>query len=137
MRMSGWSSDVCSSDLYAAKADGHGIHRFYRAELLVGAQNRKALEDDLRHALAQNQFHVAYQPVVSTGEERIVGYEALTRWEHTTRGQISTADFITDADDCGLTEYIRQLRGGHELHNDTRRPYACYVEMQMTANTSQ
>src|SRR3546814_6488524 len=95
MRISDWSSDVCSSDL-----------RFYRAELLVGAQNRKALEDDLRHALAQNQFHVAYQPVVSTGEERIVGYEALIRWEHPTRGAISPAEFIPVAEECGLIETI-------------------------------
>ncbi|HVI97598.1 MAG TPA: EAL domain-containing protein [Sphingomonas sp.] len=92
--------------LYAAKADGRGIHRFYRDELLAGAQNRKALEDDLRHALAQNQFHVAYQPVVSTKEERIVGYEALVRWEHPTRGAISPAEFIPVAEECGLIEAI-------------------------------
>src|SRR3546814_13112178 len=110
MRMSGWSSDVCSSDLYAAKADGHGIHRFYRAELLVGAQNRKALEDDLRHALAQNQFHVAYQPVVSTGEERIVGYEALIRWEHPPRGAISPAEFIPLAEESGRIEPTGECR---------------------------
>ncbi|MCM8731769.1 putative bifunctional diguanylate cyclase/phosphodiesterase [Hephaestia sp. GCM10023244] len=92
--------------LYAAKADGRGIHRFYRAELLAGAQNRKALEDDLRHALVQNQFYVAYQPVVSTREERIVGYEALIRWEHPTRGAISPAEFVPIAEECGLIESI-------------------------------
>ena len=92
--------------LYAAKADGRGIHRFYRSELLAGAQNRKALEDDLRHALAKGEFYVAYQPVVSTREERIVGYEALIRWEHPTRGAISPAEFVPVAEDCGLIEAI-------------------------------
>src|SRR3546814_3274057 len=52
------------------------------------------------------QFHVAYQPVVSTGEERIVGYEALIRWEHPTRGAISPAEFIPVAEECGLIETI-------------------------------
>ncbi|MDB5707029.1 MAG: diguanylate cyclase, partial [Sphingomonas bacterium] len=92
--------------LYAAKADGRGIHRFFREELLVGAQSRKQLEDDLRHALVQDQFHVAYQPVVSTKTERIVGYEALIRWDHPTRGAISPAEFVPVAEDCGLIEAI-------------------------------
>ncbi|WP_404371684.1 putative bifunctional diguanylate cyclase/phosphodiesterase [Sphingomonas sp. MMS24-J45] len=92
--------------LYAAKGDGRGIHRFFRDELLVGAQSRKQLEDDLRDALGGNQFHIAYQPVVSTRSERIVGYEALLRWEHPTRGMISPAEFIPVAEDCGLIEAI-------------------------------
>ncbi|MEO6218199.1 MAG: EAL domain-containing protein [Sphingomonas sp.] len=92
--------------LYAAKADGRGIHRFFREELLIGAQSRKQLEDDLRHALAQDQFHVAYQPVVSTIDERIVGYEALIRWDHPTRGAISPTEFVPVAEDTGLIEAI-------------------------------
>jgi diguanylate cyclase (GGDEF)-like protein len=92
--------------LYAAKGDGRGIHRFFRPEMLAGAQSRKQLEDDLRDALAANQFFVAYQPVVSTKTERIVGYEALLRWEHPTRGMVSPSDFIPVAEDCGLIESI-------------------------------
>jgi diguanylate cyclase (GGDEF)-like protein len=92
--------------LYAAKADGRGIHRFFREELLIGAQSRKQLEDDLRHALAQDQFHVAYQPVVSAATQRIVGYEALIRWDHPTRGSISPAEFVPVAEDTGLIEAI-------------------------------
>ena len=92
--------------LYAAKAEGRGIHRFYREELLHGAQNRKQLEDDLRHALVQGQFHLVYQPVVSTESARIVGYEALIRWDHPERGAISPAEFIPVAEDCGLIESI-------------------------------
>ncbi|MEG3088069.1 putative bifunctional diguanylate cyclase/phosphodiesterase [Sphingomonas sp. PB4P5] len=92
--------------LYAAKADGRGVHRFFRGELLAGAKSRKQLEDDLRTALVQDQFHVAYQPVVSTKTERIVGYEALLRWDHPTRGAVSPADFIPVAEECGLIEAI-------------------------------
>ena len=92
--------------LYAAKADGRGVCRFFRDEMLEGAQNRKRLEDDLRHALAEDQFHLAYQAVVSTRTEQIVGYEALLRWEHPTRGGVSPAEFIPVAEGCGMIEAI-------------------------------
>ena len=92
--------------LYGAKGDGRGIHRFFKPEMLDGARSRKQIEDDLRQALTSDQFHVAYQPVVSTASERIVGYEALVRWEHPTRGAISPADFVPVAEDCGLIEAI-------------------------------
>ncbi|RZF64355.1 EAL domain-containing protein [Sphingomonas populi] len=92
--------------LYGAKGDGRGIHRFFKPAMLDGARSRKQIEDDLRQALTSNQFHVAYQPVVSTASERIVGYEALVRWEHPTRGAISPAEFVPVAEDCGLIEAI-------------------------------
>ena len=92
--------------LYDAKAEGRGVHRFYRDALLEGAQNRKRLEDDLRHALKSGQFYLTYQPVVSTADERIVGYEALLRWEHPERGSISPAEFVPVAEECGLIEAI-------------------------------
>ncbi|URW75177.1 EAL domain-containing protein [Sphingomonas donggukensis] len=92
--------------LYAAKGDGRGLHRFYQQEMLAGAQSRKVLEDDLRQALVQNQLHVAYQPLVATSDARIVGYEALLRWEHPIRGGISPADFIPIAEECGMIETL-------------------------------
>jgi diguanylate cyclase (GGDEF)-like protein len=92
--------------LYAAKADGRGVSRFFREEMLEGAQNRKRLEDDLRQALVNDEFHMVYQPVVSTKDERIVGYEALLRWTHPTRGAVSPADFIPIAEECGMIEAI-------------------------------
>ncbi len=92
--------------LYAAKADGRGVHRFYSDEMLAGAKSRKQLEDDLRAAVSEGSFHLCYQPVVSTNTTRIVGYEALIRWKHPTRGMVSPADFIPIAEECGLIEAI-------------------------------
>ncbi|MGU3391669.1 EAL domain-containing protein [Sphingomonas sp. M1A8_2b] len=92
--------------LYAAKADGRGLHRFYSDDMLVGARTRKLLEDDLRTAVATGAFHLCYQPVVSTRTTRVVGYEALIRWNHPTRGLVSPADFIPVAEECGLIEAI-------------------------------
>ena len=88
--------------LYAAKGDGRGVHRFYSPEMLAGARTRQQLEDDLRHAIATGGFHLAYQPVVSTADTRIVGYEALVRWDHPTRGAVPPSDFIPVAENCGL-----------------------------------
>ena len=90
--------------LYAAKADGRGVHRFYADHMLAGAQSRKQLEDDMRVALAAGGFHLVYQPVVRIADSRIAGFEALMRWHHPVRGPISPADFIPVAEECGLIE---------------------------------
>jgi diguanylate cyclase (GGDEF)-like protein len=92
--------------LYAAKADGRGVHRFFSDDMLAGAKTRKLLEDDLRTAVATGAFHLCYQPVVNTKTTRVVGYEALIRWNHPTRGLVSPADFIPVAEECGLIEAI-------------------------------
>jgi predicted signal transduction protein with EAL and GGDEF domain len=92
--------------LYRAKGDGRGVHRVFTAEMLVGARTRKQLEDDLRTALANDELHLAYQPVVSVSSGRIVGCEALLRWRHPQLGQISPADFIPVAEECGLIEAL-------------------------------
>ena len=90
--------------LYAAKAAGRGTHQFFNEKLLADAQQRKALEDDLRQALLRNQIYLKYQQVVSTKTDRIVGYEALIRWQHPEHGEISPAEFIPIAEECGLIE---------------------------------
>ena len=126
---------VRSADLalYAAKADGRGVHRFYRPEMLAGAQSRKQLEEDLRTALAQNQLHVCYQPIVSTAAEpRIVGYEALLRWEHPIRGAISPSDFIPVAEECGLIEML----GEWVLRTATREAVGWPGEVRIAVNVS-
>lgn len=92
--------------LYAAKGDGRGVHRFYEREMHSGAKKRKRLEDDLRTALSNGELHLTYQPVVSTETTKIVGYEALIRWNHPSRGAISPADFIPVAEDIRLIEQI-------------------------------
>ena len=88
--------------LYAAKGDGRGVHRFYAPEMHADAEDRRKLEEDLRHALAADGLHLVYQPVVSSRTEQITGYEALLRWNHATRGPISPALFIPIAEDTGL-----------------------------------
>ncbi|HEY0034849.1 MAG TPA: EAL domain-containing protein, partial [Devosia sp.] len=88
--------------LYAAKDAGRGQHCQFADALLVEARRRKELEDDLREALANGELRVAYQPVVATRTSTIVGFEALVRWTHPKRGQISPSEFIPVAEECGI-----------------------------------
>jgi diguanylate cyclase (GGDEF)-like protein len=88
--------------LYAAKAAGRGVHRFYSADMLAGARDRQQMERDLRAALPAGEFHLCYQPVVRTVDAAVIGYEALIRWHHPVRGLVSPAEFIPVAEECGL-----------------------------------
>jgi predicted signal transduction protein with EAL and GGDEF domain len=88
--------------LYRAKAEGRGTHRFFDPEMHQHAQARRALEIDLRRAIANDEFMLHYQPLVNLRTGRINGFEALIRWNHTERGIKSPADFIPFAEETAL-----------------------------------
>jgi diguanylate cyclase (GGDEF)-like protein len=88
--------------LYLAKGDGRGTHRFFEREMDRRLQSRRALELDLRKAIANGEFEVYYQPIIDLQSGRAAGLEALLRWNHPERGQISPADFIPLAEETGL-----------------------------------
>jgi diguanylate cyclase (GGDEF)-like protein len=88
--------------LYLAKAEGRGTYRLFEPEMNARVQGRRALEFDLRDALADGAFELEYQPVVETRSGKALGFEALIRWNHPVRGMISPADFIPIAEDTGL-----------------------------------
>lgn len=92
--------------LYAAKEGGRATYRFFAEEMLEKARRRKAVEDDLREALNKEQLYLVYQPIVSTSTETLIGFEALLRWRHPTRGTIFPAEFIPLAEECGLIQQI-------------------------------
>jgi len=92
--------------LYVAKAAGKGVHRFYESAMHADAKDRRLLETDLRHVLRDNGLHLVYQPVVSAKTEQIVGFEALVRWNHPTRGPVSPSVFIPIAEEIGLIPAI-------------------------------
>jgi len=88
--------------LYAAKAAGRGKHCFYEPSMHSEAAERQLLENDLRQAIERGELSVHYQPIVRAAGEEISGFEALVRWQHPTRGQISPAKFIPLAEEAGL-----------------------------------
>jgi diguanylate cyclase (GGDEF)-like protein len=88
--------------LYRAKAEGRGCYRFYEPGMDERMQARRAMEIDLRRALALKQLEVEYQPQIELSTNRIVGFEALIRWHHPERGRVSPADFIPLAEEIGV-----------------------------------
>jgi diguanylate cyclase (GGDEF)-like protein len=92
--------------LYRAKSDGRGAHRFFEPEMDAQLQARRALELDLRQALARDELELHYQPLINLRTTDIVGYEALLRWHHPRRGLISPALFIPLAEEIGLVSTI-------------------------------
>jgi len=92
--------------LYAAKDRGRGVYHFYAADLHSDAEERRQLETDLRDALVHGGLRLTYQPVVQTATEQITGFEALLRWNHPTRGNLSPGLFIPIAEEAGLIAQI-------------------------------
>lgn len=88
--------------LYRSKAEGRGCTSFFTSALLAEAEDRKAIEDDLRDALSREQFEVHYQPIVRARDNRTVGVEALLRWNHPKRGPVSPDTFIPIAEEANL-----------------------------------
>jgi diguanylate cyclase (GGDEF)-like protein/PAS domain S-box-containing protein len=88
--------------LYRAKNDGRGTYRFFEPEMDARLQARRALELDLRKALAQGEFELFYQPLVDLRSNEVSGCEALLRWHHPERGLVEPAEFIPLAEEIGL-----------------------------------
>ncbi|MFL6734455.1 MAG: putative bifunctional diguanylate cyclase/phosphodiesterase [Sphingomicrobium sp.] len=92
--------------LYEAKNDGRGIARYFSSELQSEQDDRVRLETDLRQAVVSKQFHLVYQPLVSAKTQKLVGFEALIRWNHPQRGFVPPNVFIPVAEEAGLMPVI-------------------------------
>ncbi len=88
--------------LYQAKADGRNVYRRFKRRMDARMQARRLLEVDLCRALADDELELVYQPILKAAERRIVGFEALLRWNHPTRGRVAPDDFIPLAEEIGL-----------------------------------
>ncbi|HWG04798.1 MAG TPA: EAL domain-containing protein [Beijerinckiaceae bacterium] len=88
--------------LYRAKNEGRGTYRFFEASLGSLIHDRRLLEYDLRNAISRNELTLVYQPQKDIGNGNIVGFEALLRWTHPTRGDVPPSQFIPIAEECGI-----------------------------------
>src|SRR3546814_3690642 len=87
MRISDWSSDVCSSDL---------------PEAAMLSDNRFGRETELRGAIEEDRLHLAFQPLIELSSGRVAGFEALARWDNSSGHAVSPTEFIPIAEDSGL-----------------------------------
>ena len=88
--------------LYRAKNEGRNRACIYDAAMDADLSKRKLLEGDLRDAIQNSQLRLVYQPIVDKSGDNMLGVEALCRWTHPTRGEISPVEFIALAEHSGL-----------------------------------
>ena len=88
--------------MYRAKEDGRNAYRFFAPAMQLQSQRTLLLEGALRRALERDQLRLHYQPQLSLRTGRVIGVEALLRWNHPELGQVSPAEFIPVAEKSGL-----------------------------------
>ncbi|MBD0382104.1 bifunctional diguanylate cyclase/phosphodiesterase [Paenibacillus sedimenti] len=88
--------------MYNAKNAGKNRYRFFDEEMNRSQLRKLLLEKDLRKAMIHEEFKIMYQPKWDTGTNRLVGMEALLRWQHPQLGLVSPGEFIPIAEDTGI-----------------------------------
>jgi diguanylate cyclase (GGDEF)-like protein/PAS domain S-box-containing protein len=118
--------------LYRAKSEGRNTYRFFEATMGAEVRERRVLEHDLRHAIARNELRLVYQPQQDVQSGSVTGFEALLRWKHPTRGEISPAVFIPIAEETGSILEI----GDWVLKTACREAAAWTVPLTVAVNVS-
>ena len=92
--------------MYRAKTMGRNNAQFFEPALTTAALDRRALENDLRGALSRQEFRLHFLPLVDLATSRIMGVEALLRWQHPQRGLLDPGNFVPLAEETGLIREI-------------------------------
>jgi diguanylate cyclase (GGDEF)-like protein len=109
--------------MYKAKGTGRACYAMFTTDLHTRTFKALQIESDLRQALAQQEFKLHYQPIVSLSTGALIGFEALIRWQHPQNGFIAPCEFIEISEETGfiiplgewvLQEACRQLQAWHQ-----------------------
>ena len=87
--------------MYRAKSQGPGRYTIFDRSMKADRVNRDKVEQRLRDAFDDEEFELHYQPIINVDDERIVGVEALLRWQHPQRGTIPPLDFVPQLEETG------------------------------------
>lgn len=118
--------------LSRAKTDGRSTFRYFESDMDGRLRARRQMQQDLKHALAREEFELYYQPCVDVTANRVCGVEALLRWHHPERGMVSPADFIPVAEATGLIVEI----GAWVLHQACREAAGWPTPVRVAVNVS-
>ena len=124
--------------MYRAKSLGKARYEIFDADMRASLVARLQVETDLRHALGREEFRNFYQPIVALDSGRIVGFEALLRWQHPTRGLIGPDEFIHVAEETGLIRELGwwNLREACRQLSDWKANSDNYLNFTMNVNLS-
>lgn len=108
------------------------------SQLTAAAMLRFQMEKDLRLALAHEEFKLCYQPIVCLDTEKIVGFEALVRWQHPQRGLVSPIEFIPVAEETGLIQALGLwvLRQACQQLHSWQQQFSSHPPLTMSVNLS-
>ncbi|MEO7936063.1 MAG: EAL domain-containing protein [Dokdonella sp.] len=119
--------------MYRAKANGRQCYEIFDENLRAEAMYALDLESDLRHALVRREFEPYFQSIVSLTDGRVLGYEALLRWNHPQRGLLIPADFLAAAEENGCIEQIDWQMFSMACEQAQRLPESTYVSINVSA----
>jgi diguanylate cyclase (GGDEF)-like protein/PAS domain S-box-containing protein len=124
--------------MYRAKSLGKARFEVFDADMRASVMARLQLETDLRRALERNEFRNFYQPIVALDSGHVVGFEALMRWQHPTRGMIGPEEFIFVAEETGLIRDLGwwSLREACRQMSTWRARSKAYMDLTMSVNVS-
>lgn len=122
--------------MYEVKKGGRGHFGFFTAAMRETTRARMTMLDALRNAVAQHQLLVHYQPIVALADGRIVGAEALLRWQHPSGRLIAAAAFVDLAEEAGLAGEIDEWVLGQALAGARDWPRRCGSPIFVSVNKS-
>jgi diguanylate cyclase (GGDEF)-like protein len=122
--------------LYQAKYLGRGTFQLYDEEMHSAVRRGRAIETELRTALARNEFVLHYQPQLDITGAKTTGAEALIRWQHPERGLLSPAEFIDVAETSGLIVEIGKWVLGEACAQSSRWSAAGLPALRIAVNIS-
>ena len=123
------SADIA---LYFVKAEGGDAYRIFDRAMEETVRTRRALEIDLREALAGGQLEVYYQPLVQLEPRRVSGFEALLRWHHPVLGMVMPSRFIPIAEETGLIAPIGEWVLRQACQEATRWPASTRIAVNLS-----
>ena len=122
--------------MYRAKASGRSNFQFYAEEMKAEVTQRVKIEHELERAVAEGQFVLHYQPQVELCSGKVLGMEALVRWQHPTRGMVFPGDFIALAEETRLIRPLGKWVLEEACRQLARWHRAGHAQLRMSVNLS-